>query len=362
MVKKLVVKNKTILILVASFFVAVIAVVFFLGEEPVRSNMTEEPEVPEVEVSPVKIDAIKLQWDTVDGASRYLVYRKDKITGEKELLTVTGQTAYVDTGLKPEVEYDYSVNSMGSRFNLVSDDTEVSEKTAMPQVGIKAYNHSAKFFRIQWDDTDMAEKYILYRSLSPYGPFEKVGTFTNEDHNYYLSEKDGYDQNYYFKLKAVSEWNGEVFSSESTLDAHDVEINMSHPMPGEKYDSDFGKRSHPIYGRRIKHEGIDFTCDYGEKIYAACDGVVVMRGYIKNFLGLGNSLWIYHGNGIMTVYAHNSNVLVKQGKHVEAGEAVAEAGATGLATGVHLHFEVRKDYKPIDPKQFFDPPLEEEKD
>ncbi len=86
------------------------------------------------------------------------------------------------------------------------------------------------------------------------------------------------------------------------------------------------------------HPGIDLAVPTGTPIYAAQSGKVVTAGW---YGGYGNAVVIYHGNGLTSVYGHNSQVLVNSGDYVERGQLIAKAGSTGWSTGSHLHFEVR---------------------
>ncbi|MDK2821154.1 MAG: hypothetical protein PWP31_1119 [Clostridia bacterium] len=98
------------------------------------------------------------------------------------------------------------------------------------------------------------------------------------------------------------------------------------------------------------HHGLDIAADIGDKIRAVFSGKVVFSGWANNIYG--NMVKIDHGNGIETVYAHNSRNLVKKGQYVRAGDYIAEVGDTGNATGSHVHFEVRKNGKALNPERF----------
>jgi murein DD-endopeptidase MepM/ murein hydrolase activator NlpD len=111
--------------------------------------------------------------------------------------------------------------------------------------------------------------------------------------------------------------------------------------------SGYGKRTDPIDGSHKFHTGIDVAAQEGSAILAAASGVVRAAGRRG---GYGNAVEIDNGRGITTLYGHASALNVKPGQHVGAGEPIALVGHTGRATGSHLHFEVRKDGKPIDPQ------------
>jgi len=106
-------------------------------------------------------------------------------------------------------------------------------------------------------------------------------------------------------------------------------------------------RTHPIDGVQKFHTGIDLRGSEGTPILAAESGVVRSAGHRG---GYGNAVEIDHGNGVTTLYGHASELGVKPGDHVEKGQPIGEVGMTGHATGPHLHFEVRVEGKPVDPK------------
>ena len=113
--------------------------------------------------------------------------------------------------------------------------------------------------------------------------------------------------------------------------------------------SNFGDRIDPFTGARAFHAGVDFDGNKGTDIYSVASGVVIFAGRHPSY---GNMIDIDHGNGYTTRYAHNDKNLVKVGDVVTAGQLVAKMGATGRATGSHLHFEVWYEGKAINPKKY----------
>jgi len=111
----------------------------------------------------------------------------------------------------------------------------------------------------------------------------------------------------------------------------------------------FGPRVHPIFGTVRMHTGIDFGATSGTPIRAAAAGRVVQAGAMS---GYGNVVVIDHGGGLATLYAHQSRVAVAAGTQVQAGQVIGYVGATGYATGPHLHFEVRINGTPVDPMPY----------
>lgn len=118
-----------------------------------------------------------------------------------------------------------------------------------------------------------------------------------------------------------------------------------------KYISSFfGYRPDPIYNIAKFHSGIDFSTNLNAEIYATGDGVVDID---KTQWGYGNMVTIDHGYGYKSMYAHLNRFAVRKGQKVKRGQLIGYAGTTGKSTGIHLHYELRKDDVPIDPIHFF---------
>ncbi len=113
--------------------------------------------------------------------------------------------------------------------------------------------------------------------------------------------------------------------------------------------SSFGWRVDPFSGRSAFHEGLDFTAATGTPIYAAAGGRVTVAEQTPDY---GKIVKISHGTGLETRYAHASELLVNAGEVVRKGQLIARVGSTGRSTGSHLHFEVRRDGAPLDPRKF----------
>lgn len=111
--------------------------------------------------------------------------------------------------------------------------------------------------------------------------------------------------------------------------------------------SGYGFRVHPIYKIRHFHTGIDIAAPAGSPIYAAGDGRVVHAGW---WGGYGKCVILDHGGAVTTVYGHCSHTHVRPGQKVKRGHLIASVGSTGVATGPHLHFEVRRNGKPAPPR------------
>lgn len=125
---------------------------------------------------------------------------------------------------------------------------------------------------------------------------------------------------------------------------------------GGTITSPYGWRTHPISGSRNFHRGVDIATSFGTTIRAARGGTVVAS---TSSTGYGRYVVIRHDNGYYTLYAHNSRNLVSEGEAVSRGQAIAEVGQSGSATGNHVHFEVRRGSNSrtntVNPLNFFSP-------
>jgi murein DD-endopeptidase MepM/ murein hydrolase activator NlpD len=123
------------------------------------------------------------------------------------------------------------------------------------------------------------------------------------------------------------------------------------PARLEFISSGFGYRSDPFTGDAAFHAGLDFRGPRGTPIYSAAQGVVSFAGIRQ---GYGNCVEIDHGNGLMTRYAHMSRIRTRRGQQVAPGDVIGAIGSTGRSTGPHLHFEVRINGRPVNPRPFLE--------
>ncbi|RME85048.1 MAG: M23 family peptidase, partial [Zetaproteobacteria bacterium] len=121
------------------------------------------------------------------------------------------------------------------------------------------------------------------------------------------------------------------------------------PTRGGWISSGFGKRIDPFTGVEANHYGVDIANRVGAPVFAASRGVVVYAGPMKDF---GQFVEIDHGFGYRTRYGHLSNIVVKPGQIVEAGQLIGRIGSSGRSTGPHLHFEVHRYHRPLNPQAF----------
>ena len=143
---------------------------------------------------------------------------------------------------------------------------------------------------------------------------------------------------------------GLAVPGDADYNVYELPFAYTAPSAGE-LSSEFGYRMHPIKGEILFHYGVDLSAPTGGDILSFADGKVTAVGLSQTY---GNYLAVTHSGGISTFYAHCSKILVKTGDAVSRGQAVAKVGSTGLSTGPHLHFELRRDGLALDPARYLD--------
>ncbi|HHU19743.1 MAG TPA: M23 family metallopeptidase [Bacilli bacterium] len=148
--------------------------------------------------------------------------------------------------------------------------------------------------------------------------------------------------------------NKELLTKNMALEENLLYIPTHWPTDPNKITSPFGPRNDPFNRSRAIHSGIDVRGKTGTPIYAAADGTVQLAQYHG---GYGNTIIINHSDRYETLYAHLSKISVEQGDQVLKGDVIGELGSTGRSTGPHLHYEIIKSEKAVDPEpylNFFD--------
>jgi murein DD-endopeptidase MepM/ murein hydrolase activator NlpD len=156
-----------------------------------------------------------------------------------------------------------------------------------------------------------------------------------------LSREVKLQQQSYAEVRSRMEYNREFFSH----------LPAIKPMAGHYSVGGFGMRLHPVLHVWRMHYGVDIVNDVGVDVYAAGDGEVRFAGRTQG--GLGVLVQLQHGYGYTSLYAHLSQVMVRSGQKVKRGELIAKCGRTGLVSGPHLHYEVRRNGVSQNPVDYF---------
>lgn len=147
-------------------------------------------------------------------------------------------------------------------------------------------------------------------------------------------------------ISSITEFRQIADSLQLTIDElSDYPVILPIKKP-RRISSGFGMRKHPCYKRRNFHTGIDIPQPKGTPVYATGNGIVIGKGYDS---GYGNYVEIQHAGGFRSFYAHLSRTLVNRGDWVSITQQIACVGDTGVATGSHLHYEVRKGKRYLNP-------------
>ncbi|KMS52858.1 peptidase M23 [Novosphingobium barchaimii LL02] len=144
---------------------------------------------------------------------------------------------------------------------------------------------------------------------------------------------------------------GQSLARMDALESGLASIPQVSPAHVAYVSSSYGYRSDPFTGGAAFHAGLDFPGPMGSPIYAAAKGRVTFVGQKS---GYGNCVEVTHGNGLMTRYGHLSGFRAHVGQEVDAGALIAAMGSTGRSTGSHLHFEVRVNDRPVNPRPFLE--------
>jgi len=162
----------------------------------------------------------------------------------------------------------------------------------------------------------------------------------------YRDRLDRLGQQLGFQEESFAEVQQAIADSKMRLD-HIPTIN---PLVGPfSMSSGFGRRKDPFTGRVAYHEGVDFCAKRGTRICATADGRVIFASHDGE---LGLVVRVDHQNGFVSVYGHADRLLVTRGQQVKRGDAIATVGSTGRATGDHLHYEIHKAGRPVNPGKY----------
>lgn len=177
------------------------------------------------------------------------------------------------------------------------------------------------------------------------GPADRSGVVEQAELDDFLTSFDGLSQQ-------LDDREQQLAVLESLLMTRNLEDEVFPAgFPAEKgwLSSFFGKRTDPFTGRPAHHDGVDIAGKLGTKILAVAAGVVTWAG---DRYGYGQMVEINHGNGYVTRYAHNSKILVEVGDTVKKGQDVALMGSSGRSTGPHVHFEVLRNGRTVNPVKY----------
>ena len=264
--------------------------------------------------------------------------RLKKIVAGSLLLILAGCSSNYHTVKRNETLYSISARNKVSINEIMDLNNMTSAKIHEGQrLLIKGDNKSSS--RSTYHLVKSGE--TLYRISARYNiSVDNLKRYNNlEDNNIHVGQKIYLSSGLAPKTTTSS-------SSKSRLSSPTLR-SFRKPLKSIKVNSSYGTRVHPVTGKRTTHHGIDLKASMNTPVYAPYAGVVTYSGWMR---GYGKIVIIDHGGGYTTRYAHLNRWIVGKGKKVKKGQLIAKTGNTGISTGPHLHYEIRKDGKTIDPK------------
>ena len=237
------------------------------------------------------------------------------------------------------------INHLLSQYEIINNDLEKIE-LVLDDIQKRDDNIYRTIF-----EADPIPTSIRKQGFGGVNRYKKLSGYSNSDLIINTSKKiDQLTKQLYLQSKSFDEII-ELAKNKSKMLASIPAIQPVANKDLKRMTSGYGYRIHPIYKTRKMHYGMDFSAKVGTEIYATGDGVVSKVKRSKR--GYGNYVKINHGFGYETLYAHMSKYIVKKGQKVKRGEVIGYVGNTGISTAPHLHYEVRKDNKKINPVNFY---------
>lgn len=228
-----------------------------------------------------------------------------------------------------------ATNFKNSNESWVLPEEPAGKLTAGFTAGIKYY--LLNFVRIQ---AEVNQTYNLPQGIRPQSSFEENPAFRSFDFSP-LTFSVGVSIGFPWSRPKRSPKNNDNITLPPLLES--ATVNFSSPLEDTFITSQYGPRWNSV------HQGLDLHAGFRDKILAAEQGVVVKAGKGN---GYGKMVRIKHGNGFETLYAHMSTVSVKEGDRIKKGDVIGKAGNTGTSSGVHLHFEIIKNGKHVNPLSY----------
>ena len=244
-----------------------------------------------------------------------------------------------------EKRLNREINALTSQYEIVEDKLRQVEL-----VLDDVQNRDDNIYRVIFE-ADPIPKSIRKAGYGGVNRYENLKGFSNSDLIINTSEKiDQISKQLYIQSKSFDDII-ELAKNKSDMLAALPAIQPVSNKNLSRMASGYGYRIHPIYKTRKLHTGMDFSAKSGTPIYATGDGKV--SKVKRSRRGYGNHVMIDHGYGYKTLYAHMKKYAVKKGQKVKRGEVIGYVGNTGTSVAPHLHYEVHKDGRKINPVNFY---------
>ncbi|MBD0384142.1 murein hydrolase activator EnvC family protein [Paenibacillus sedimenti] len=288
----------------------------------------------------------------LDEAEARVESRDQMLKSRLRLMYMNGFVSYMDV-LMSATSFSDFLNRLEALKSIVNQDKEILESNKKDRDMVEQKKHETEQqleeVKVLYAEADAVrdelqakekEKEVKIASLTKQ---EKVLEDISEESERQLTQLAKQEADLQAKKRAASK-----AKSPFTYTGGKLGYPLASQAP---LTSDFVARINPVTGRSENHKGIDLGAPKGTEIRAAENGSVIYASWMN---GYGNCVIIDHGKGLWTVYGHimNEGIYVKVGDTVKRGQKIAGVGSTGQSTGNHLHFEVRLNEKPVDPKPY----------
>lgn len=294
----------------------------------------------QIEELNVKINDVEKQLETAEERyERQKNLLSDRIVAQYE----AGETVYLDVllesnGLMEFISNYYLIEEIMEYDNEMLNDFEMQkEKIKTAKDELETYQKELKGFKEKEETSAIVLSNMKVVKNNQMAKLEKRELELQQEIEIYQEEVQKIEIELLMLLTANI---GEQYTGGA----------LAWPVPGyTRISSNYGMRIHPISGVYKLHTGLDIAAPEGAYFLAANDGKVVKAVYSESY---GNMVVIDHGGGVSTLYAHGSQILVKEGDEVVRGQAVLRVGSTGYSTGPHAHFEVRINGRYVNPLDY----------
>ena len=277
--------------------------------------------------------------------------------------------ALIPLGEEMQIEIIYDKHS-GYKFDIVPIVYHIVHDAVSLSVGegyYKQITHKTQNLRLAYTISDMFKSDAIFRRLRPhdmiafdYRQKERLGRpmghlnvraalIKSRNKNFFaFMDKDGNILRGTHKRVSYTETHNRLFTYTTVRKVRTASFRMpvSHPRITSRFSY---RRWHPILHKYRPHFGVDFGARRGTSLYAVKGGKIIYAGWMR---GYGKVTKIDHGKGFVSLYAHQSKILVKKGARVKKGQIIGKVGSTGRSTGPHLHFGLYKRGKPVDPLKY----------
>jgi len=244
-----------------------------------------------------------------------------------------------------EKRLNREINALTSQYEIVEDKLRQVEL-----VLDDVQNRDDNIYRVIFE-ADPIPKSIRKAGYGGVNRYENLKGFNNSELIINTSEKvDQISKQLYIQSKSFDDII-ELAKNKADMLAALPAIQPVSNKNLSRMASGYGPRIHPIYKTRKMHTGMDFSAKSGTPIYATGDGKIAKVRRSRR--GYGNHVIINHGYGYKTLYAHMKKYAVKKGQKVQRGEVIGYVGSTGTSVAPHLHYEVHKDGRKINPVNFY---------